>query len=191
MPDDVEEQALLPPEEPAADNDNPGQSGAMETNDADQERTLDGRFQEMEERARHFQDQFLRARADLENSRRRARTDLEETRLFANEALVTALLEVLDNFERALAATDDEDGDRGLLEGVQIMDRQLREILERNGLSAIEALGQPFDPNVHEAVAMTEPEEGQQPGAVVEELRRGYTLHGRVIRPAMVRVTKE
>ncbi len=106
-----------------------------------------------------------------------------------NEGLVKALLPVLDNFERALASVPAEMKNSGWVEGVNLTEKQLRAALEKEGLTAIEALGQKFDPNLHEAVAhdvSTEHEED----SVIEEFQRGYKLHDRVIRPSMVKVSR-
>jgi molecular chaperone GrpE len=136
-----------------------------------------------------WKDRALRAAADMENVRRRARLDVEEAHRFASERLITDLLPVLDNFTRALEASDQTRNLEALRSGVEQIHRQLSDLLSRSGVEQIEAVGQPFDPNVHEAIMQVEPEEGQEPNQVVDELRAGYKLSGRVIRPTLVKVT--
>jgi len=136
-----------------------------------------------------WKDRCLRAAADMENVRRRARLDAEEARKFANERLVSELLPVLDNFGRALDAADQTEDFEALRTGVQLIHRQLDELLTRAGLVRIEAEGQTFDPNLHEAIMQVEPEGDQPPHLVVQELRPGYRLNDRVVRPSLVKVT--
>lgn len=106
----------------------------------------------------------------------------------ATSRLVTSLLPVLDNLERAIATERPEGEDVALRTGVQLIHRQLIEVLRREGLRPVDALGQPFDPAIHEALA-TEPAPGLPPNTVVEEIQRGYFLHERLLRPALVRVS--
>jgi molecular chaperone GrpE len=131
---------------------------------------------------------FLRARADLENYRRRARKEVEEAARYAAVPLAEALLPVLDNLERALAAGENSGGE-AFYEGVEMVYRQLLQVLSEAGLSPIEAVGKPFDPHLHNAVMQTETDE-YEPGTVVEELQRGYRFKDRVLRPTMVKVSK-
>lgn len=128
---------------------------------------------------------FLRAQADLENVRRRARIEKEQTLKYALAPLMEALLPVLDNFDRALLAADK---DSPLTQGVEMVYRQLRDTLQSQGLQEVKALGKPFDPHYHQAV-MREEAEGTEPGMVLEVIQKGYQLHDRVLRPAMVKVS--
>jgi molecular chaperone GrpE len=130
---------------------------------------------------------FLRARADLENYRRRVRKELEETAKYAPVPLVESLLPVLDNMERALSAGDDSSSN-ALYEGVEMVYRQLVKSLEEHGLQTIQAEGAPFNPHEHNAVMQVEAED-VEPGTVVEVLQQGYKFRDRVIRPAMVKVS--
>lgn len=133
------------------------------------------------------QEQVLRARADLENFRRRSRKDREEAVKYAAVPMIESLLPVLDNLERALeAGTSSEEN--SLHQGVDMVYRQLMHSLENHGLSVIPAEGLPFNPHEHSAV-MQEAVEGVEPGIVVEELQKGYRYHDRVIRPSMVKVS--
>jgi len=138
-------------------------------------------------RADENYDLYLRAVAELDNFRKRTRQEMVEFRKFAAEGLVGQLLEVADNLARALESAD-AGGDGGALaQGVSMTLRQLMDVLASHGLRRIEADGRQFDPNLHEAVLRvdTGPE---MDNVVVEEMQAGYTLHGRVVRPALVKV---
>jgi molecular chaperone GrpE len=164
--------------------------------DAEHEQsTLDGPGRdappdETEELRRQIQekhDQLLRALAEADNARRRAQRDREEYVRYANESLLRDLLPVLDNFDRALTAARTAGGAPGVMDGVELIQRELLKVLERAGVTRYSALGQAFDPNRHEAIArVVSPEDA--PGTVVAETAPGYLLNGRVLRPAMVSV---
>jgi molecular chaperone GrpE len=133
------------------------------------------------------QDRLLRALAEADNIRRRAQRDREDYVRYANESLVRDLIPVLDNLDRALAAARGEAGAAGLREGVDLIQREMLKILERAGVARYSVLGAPFDPTRHEAVArVVNPQVA--PNTVVEETLPGYTLNGRVLRPAIVSV---
>jgi molecular chaperone GrpE len=129
---------------------------------------------------------WQRSAADFANYKRR--TDEERATLgrFSTAALISRLLSVLDDFDRALEAVPPEAHD-AWIEGIKLVERKLRGVLESEGVTAIEALGQPFDPNLHEAVAH-EPTADHPDNEVIGEVQRGYRLHDRVIRPSLVRV---
>jgi molecular chaperone GrpE len=129
---------------------------------------------------------WQRAAADLSNYRRRTEEEREVLARFANSALIGRLLAVLDDFDRALEHVP-ADAHEGWVDGVQLVERKLRSVLESEGLTPIEAVGQPFDPNVHEAVVHEETADHPD-NQVIGELQRGYRLHDRVLRPALVRV---
>jgi len=139
--------------------------------------------------AEEWKDRALRALADMDNVRRRARQEAEDARRYASQTLVSELLPVLDNFNRALEHAEQTSDYDALRSGVELIHRQLTEVLEKAGLERIEAVGQPFDPNLHEAIMQVEPQEGQAPHEVVEELRAGYRMKDRVVRPSLVKVT--
>jgi molecular chaperone GrpE len=148
------------------------------------------RLQEQEQVAAENHDKFLRTMADFDNFRRRTRQEMEDARRYAVEKFVADLLPVLDNFERALQHMDgDEAG--AVREGVLLIHRQLMDTLGKHGVEPIEAVGTLFDPRFHDAIMRVEPGPGQEPGTVVEELRKGYTLHGRVVRASLVKVAGE
>ncbi|HET6922001.1 MAG TPA: nucleotide exchange factor GrpE [Anaeromyxobacteraceae bacterium] len=129
-------------------------------------------------------DRHLRAVADLENYKKRAVREREEAQKFGNERLLKDLIPVLDNLERALAAAPDGDP---LAQGVRLVLRGFEETLGRHGVRAFSALGQPFDPRLHEAVMQVAAGD-QPPGTVVMEHGRGFLLNDRLVRPAMVGV---
>ncbi|HWG91516.1 MAG TPA: nucleotide exchange factor GrpE [Candidatus Thermoplasmatota archaeon] len=138
-----------------------------------------------ETRAEEMKERLLRMQADFDNTRKRLRREQEESRKFAAESLIKNLLDVLANFDRATA--DTSASAESLREGLTLIARQFRGVLEKEGVSPIEAVGKPFDPAVHEAI-LREPTADQAEGTVVREFERGYTLHGKVIRPAKVSV---
>lgn len=127
---------------------------------------------------------WQRAQADFVNYKRRVEQERNETTKFANAMLVLNLLPVLDDLERALENVSTKLAGFTWVEGIRLIYRKLQAVLEGHGLTEIKALGQPFDPNLHEAVLYGEGEEG----IVIEELQKGYKLHERVLRPTMVKV---
>lgn len=143
---------------------------------------------ELERERNEFKDQMLRTLAELQNFRRRAVQEKEDLRKTASEGLVIDLLPVLDNFERALASLHTGSTVESAVEGLKMMERQMRGVLSRANLVRIESLGRPFDPELHEAIGTTSAE-GKAPGTIVEEIEPGYRLGDRVIRPARVRVS--
>lgn len=143
-----------------------------------------------DEASRNF-DAYLRTVAELENARKRHLRDREETRKFSNEALMKNLLIVVDNMERAMIHSGGEnDSVACIAEGVELTHKGLMNLLSKEGLAQVSALGKPFDPNFHEAVSETE-DPSVDPGTVVHELQRGYLLNGRLIRPAKVVVSRK
>jgi len=133
------------------------------------------------------QDRYLRAAAELDNARKRAARDREEYVRTANESLIRDLLPVVDNFDRALQAARGEPAAAAVTAGVELIQRELLRVLEKAGVTAFSSVGTPFDPERHEAVA-TVPADDRPEMTVVNEIARGYLLHGRVLRPAMVTV---
>jgi molecular chaperone GrpE len=133
------------------------------------------------------QDRLLRTLAEMENLRRRAQRDRDDYVKFAAESLLRDLLPVLDNFDRALAAARAAGSAANVVEGIELIHRELLRVLERHGVTRYSAVGQRFDPARHEAIARVVSTE-QAPDTVVHETAPGYLLHGRVLRPAMVAV---
>jgi molecular chaperone GrpE len=132
---------------------------------------------------------YLRLAADFQNYKRRTEEDKSKTYAYANEKFSTDLLEVVDNFERAISQDNIDGADAKFIEGMELILVQLRNVLTKNGVEEIEAEGAEFDPNLHHAV-MTEPATKKNAGKVTEVLQKGYRLKDRVIRPAMVKVAQ-
>jgi molecular chaperone GrpE len=139
--------------------------------------------------AESYLDDLRRLQADFDNYRKRTMREQTARAASASQALVARLLPVLDNFELAVSSAErSRDFDR-MLKGVEMVFGELREVLEGEGLVKIEAEGKPFDPERHEAVVAVE-QEDTEPGMVVDIVRAGYELRGKVLRPAMVKVAK-
>ncbi len=140
--------------------------------------------------ARKNWDLYLRERADLENARKRHQREREEAIRFANDRLLKEMIPVLDNLERAVDHADQGNDDNpGLLEGVNMTINQFRKALEDFGVKGINAIGEAFDPNLHQAMGQIESGE-HAPNTVVSEFQKGYLLHDRLLRPSLVMVAK-
>lgn len=135
-----------------------------------------------------FQNQYVRLVADFQNLKRRTEKEKSDIYAFANEKIILDLLNVIDNFERAMLHVD-ESSDKNLANGMNMIYKQLKEVLEKNGVSEIETTGENFDPKYHHAVS-TDNSSELDSGKVSEVLQRGYSLKGKVIRPAMVKVVE-
>jgi len=146
------------------------------------ERDLETVRQQADENTRSWQ----RTAADFANYRRRTEQERGVMTQLSNAVLIGKMLSVLDDFDRALASVP-EDAHEGWVEGIQLVERKLRMVLESEGVTPIEAVGQPFDPNLHEAVVHEETREYPD-NVVIDEVQRGYRLGDRVLRPALVRV---
>jgi molecular chaperone GrpE len=132
---------------------------------------------------------WQRAAADFANYKRRSEQEREATLGLANEILLAKLLSVVDDFDRALAAMPKELEHLGWIEGLWLVERKLRALLESEGVTPIEALGKPFDPREHEAAIYEETDTAPE-GQVTAEIQRGYRIRDRVLRPALVKVAK-
>ena len=139
--------------------------------------------------AADFKDRALRAAADLENLKKRAQKEREEIQKFGSEKLLKDFLPVLDNLDRALAAWKDVADPASLREGLAMTRKQFEDTLGRHGVKGFSAEGQPFDPHRHEAMQQVETAD-VPPNTVVHEVVRGYTLNDRLIRPALVAVSR-
>jgi molecular chaperone GrpE len=131
----------------------------------------------------------LRLRADYENFKRRVQLDRESADKYKTQSLLTNLLPVLDNFERAMQNVPASDDSQSLQKGLEMVYKTLVESTEKEGLQVIEAEGVAFDPNIHQAV-MTETDETKETGIILQELQKGYKYKDRVLRPAMVKVNE-
>lgn len=137
-------------------------------------------------------DRLLRVTADFDNFRKRAAREKEEAIRYANHKLLERLLPVLDSFDMAISAANAgaAEGSKSLKEGIQLVLQQLKSVLTEAGLEEIEAHGKPFDPNVHEAVSQLETDEVEE-GHVAQQIRKGYLLRDRLVRPSSVIVAKK
>lgn len=152
--------------------------------------TLQAEIQEVREHLQTAQDETVRAQAEVINMRRRAEQDVAKAHKFGQEKLVNALLPVLDNLGRAISACDNDNATvEALREGVAMTQKMLVDNLVKFNVTEIDPLGQPFDPNMHEAITMIA-NPNVEPNTVVEVMHKGYSLNGRLVRPAMVIVSK-
>ncbi len=173
MSDDVEKQEETTGEGPAA----------VSAEAADQAAELE----KAKAQAAEYLDQWRRTAADFSNYRKRTDREREEASRFSNALLLGKLLPVVDDFERAMATLPADLQQMTWVDGILLIQRKLQMVLEGEGLKPIAALGQPFDPTRHEAI-LREETAAYPDGQVITELQRGYELHGRVLRPALVKV---
>ncbi|MED6333535.1 MAG: nucleotide exchange factor GrpE [Pseudomonadota bacterium] len=145
-----------------------------------------------EEVASRANDDLLRVQAEMQNLRRRSEQDIEKAHKYSQEKFSTELLSVMDNLERALAAAANHEDVRvkAIYEGVDLTLKSFTDCFNRFHIEAVDPMGEPFDPQLHQAMTIIENAE-VEPNTVIEVMQKGYTLHGRVIRPAMVVVSKE
>lgn len=132
---------------------------------------------------------LLRSQAEIENIKKRNAKEKEEWIKYSNETLIKEILPVMDNLEKAIAHSQNEAASTALKEGVELTLKGLKDILRKAGLEEVPAEGEPFDPNFHHAVSEME-DEGREPGTILQEFQKGYRLHQRLIRPALVVVNK-
>ena len=186
---DKEEKVELKQEEELQEQlEEPVQEEVVE--EVSREEILQNKVAELEAANADLKDQMLRRQAELENYRKRLIRDKEEAVQFANESLIRDILGFLDNMDRALAAAKSGGDLNALIEGFQMTQNQLLSTLDKNwGLKGIDSVGQEFDPSLHEACMMTI-DESLDKETVLEEFQKGYTLHGRVVRPAKVKIGK-
>ena len=144
-------------------------------------------LKEAVENIAELENRLLRLTAESGNYRKRAAREKEEARQFANQSLIEKFLPVMDNFQMALEAA--KDADPAVRDGVEMILGQFKGVLEQSGVEEVDALGQAFDPELHEAVSQQETTDVEE-GVVVQQLRKGYRLHERLVRPASVVVAK-
>ena len=178
---------VVPPDDPApADAD-------VATPPPDPTAELEKKLAAAEAKTKENYDKFLRAMADLENQRKRSKREVDDAKFDAKNRIMKEMLPVVDNLERAIehaaSAAGELDGAvKPIVEGVQLVLRQFQTAFERLDIQAIEAKGQPFDPNLHEAISQQESD--LPPGTVVQVLQRGYKSGDKLLRPALVVVAK-
>ena len=164
----------------------PAEEAVTGTNTGLDAESLGSQLEEEKLKAERCLTNWQRAEADLANFKRRTEQEKADLIRYANASLIGKILPVLDDFERAIGAIPEDISSAGWIDGIKLIDRKLYNLLEQEGATPIDALGQDFDPHVHEAV-MREDGEGDL-DVVVEELQKGYKLNDRVIRPTMVKV---
>jgi molecular chaperone GrpE len=147
------------------------------------------RVKEVQETADKNFDLYVRSQAEIDNLKKRFQKEKAELWKFSNESLIKKLLSVGDNLEKAISHSNNDNSLDVLREGVELTLKGLMDTLEREGLESVKALGEPFDPNFHEAVSELQ-DNSAKPGTVIQELQKGYILNRRLIRPAMVIVSK-
>jgi molecular chaperone GrpE len=168
-----------------------------ELNEKDSSKPLDP-FKEMEEKveslekeAKETHDRLLRVSAEFENYKKRAAREMNDFRKFANESFVKAMLPVIDNLDRAIESSNNEKhADSSMVEGVNMTLKEILKVLEQFSVKRFDSLGNTFDPGLHQAI-MQEETEGHAENSVVKELQKGYMIHDRLLRPAMVVVSKK
>jgi molecular chaperone GrpE len=166
---------------------NPADSGT-EAQIADQDPA--GKVQEAQQKAEENYERLLRVSAEFDNYKKRTAREMQDVIKYANEKIFKELLTVVDNLERAIeAAGNDRTDDDPLVKGIHLTLGEVFKILERNKVTPVKALGEPFDPTYHQAM-MQEEVEDQAPNTVVREMQKGYVIHDRLLRPAMVVVSK-
>ena len=163
------------------------EKAAQESDEGTDENAGPETLTEAQEAIAELNERIVRLTADFDNFRKRAQREKDEARQFANQGLLEKLLPVLDNFEMALTAV--KDADPSVRDGVQMILDQLLGVLRESGVEPVDAMGQPFDPNLHEALSQEETTEVEE-GTVVQQVQRGYKLNDRLVRPARVVVAK-
>ncbi|MBI2885503.1 MAG: nucleotide exchange factor GrpE [Candidatus Omnitrophica bacterium] len=136
-------------------------------------------------------EQYIRQLADLENTKKRFQREKDEFVRYASDTVVRQLLPIVDSLSQALVAVDKQSNPDAIIKGVHLIYRQLLGVLEKEGVKRIATVGERFDPSRHDAVGQVDATDKQADGTVAEEVQVGYTMHDKVLRPAMVRVAKK
>ena len=144
----------------------------------------------VEQKAKENLDQLLRQKAEFENTKKRLEREKQDAIKFANERLIVEILPIVDNLDRAMISLSDGHDPEKVKQGLKMAQEEVHKILEQHGVKTVPALGVPFDPKWHEAVATVETSDAKD-GTVVDELQRGYELNGRLIRPSRVRIAQK
>ena len=160
-----------------------------EPNTSTTEQTADSLLGQLQADIESYRDLALRSKADFENFRKRAQREKEDAVKFANAAFLDRLIPILDNFELGLNAARTSADNSQILTGMDMVAKQLNDFLTASGVEPVNGEGQPFDPNFHEAVAQEESATVPE-GIVIRQLRKGYKLRDRLLRPATVMVSK-
>jgi molecular chaperone GrpE len=144
---------------------------------------------DLQEEVAKLKEDLLRAQAETQNVRRRAEVDVEKAHKFSTEKFARELLDVIDNLERAIAASPADPAVKPLLEGVELTQKTLMNALAKFKVEVVDPMGHPFDPTLHQAISMIDAPDSE-PNTVLNVVQKGYTNHGRLLRPAMVVVSK-
>ena len=169
-------------------NNDSNKEGKAETVDPLKE--MEEKLESMGQEVKENYDRFLRVSAEFENYKKRAVREMNDFRKFANESFVKAMLPVVDNLDRAIeSSNNDKHADTSVLEGVKMTLKEILKVFEQYNVKPFESLGKTFDPSLHQAV-MQEETEAHPENSVVKELQKGYMMHDRLLRPAMVVVSK-
>jgi molecular chaperone GrpE len=160
-----------------------------EVNDEQESGVDNDAFTKLHEENNQLQDRLLRVQAEYDNFRKRTKKEKEADLKYKSQSIVTELLPVLDNFERALHVEIEDKQAKSVVEGLEMVYRQLKTVMENEGVTEIETDNQMFDPLLHQAVMSVE-EDGFESNQIVETLQKGYQLKDRIIRPAMVKVNQ-
>ncbi len=154
-------------------------------------KVMDARLESMEQESKDSHDRFLRVSAEFENYKKRAAREMNDFRKFANESFAKAMLPVVDNLDRAIeSSSDDDHSNSSVVEGVNMTLKEILKIFEQFGVKPFESLGKTFDPALHQAV-MQEESDDHPEKTILNELEKGYMIHDRLLRPAMVVVSKK
>jgi molecular chaperone GrpE len=167
-----------------------GEEGPLAETPEEEIKRLAGQYEAASREAAANYDKYLRAVADLDNYRKRAEKERADAITYANEKLIEEILPVMDNFERALSHANGEENLESLKQGIGLISGQMAALLKKFGIQEIKAAGEKFDPSVHHAISEEENPEAE-PGTVVREFQKGYLLKGRLLRPAMVAVSRK
>ena len=182
-PAENEEQAAVAPEEVI-------EQAAAEAEAEPVAEDAEAQIAALNEQVEELRNQALRATADAQNARRRAEQDTAKARKFGQEKIIGDMLPVVDNLERALASIDAKDeAFKAVVEGIELTLKSFVDALKRHQVETVDPEGEPFDPQLHQAMTMVESPD-VEPNTVLNVFQKGYTLHGRLVRPAMVVVSK-
>ena len=187
------------PEENAADNEHKEiieeiveeESAAAESEESTEDLSIEEQLEKALEEVTNFRDVALRAEAEMQNVRRRAERDVEHAYKFGLEKLIQNLLPVVDGIEKAVEAIEKAEMEENdpVVEGFRLCQKLILELLDRENVEVVDPMGAPFDPNEHEAMSMVENPD-MEPNSVFAVVQKGYKLNSRLVRPAMVMVTK-
>ena len=166
-----------------------GEASAAEAESPTEELSLEEMVAKLEAELVDAQDSALRAQADAANVQRRAEQEIDKARKFALDRFVGELLPVVDNMERALSAAADSGAEASIIEGLELTLKSFMDALKKSGVEIVDPQGEPFDPQLAQAMSMVENPD-VEPNTVIAVMQKGYTLNGRLVRPAMVMVSK-